>query len=266
MARKRFIVAIALSGALALSSGCAHHHHAAGPAAGRAGAEGLTVVGTGEAKAPPDSARTSIGIEVRAESADAATAQANEKMTAVIAAIKGAGVADADLRTSDFSIVFERDYPPQPGMPLTPPAAAGVRKGPTSLPAVTVETPRGVYRVTNMVEVTIRDIAKTSKVLTAATDAGANNVWEVTFDIADRESLHAQARAQAIERAKESARQLAMLSGVTLGKIVAVEDEPTQGGGMVYASLRSEKAMAGAPIEPGQRTVTHQVRLVYDLR
>lgn len=259
---------VAVAVAIATIPGCmAHHHHADhGQRGGEAGL-GLTVVGTGESKAAPDSARTTVGIEVRDASAERATQQANERMAAVIAAIKGAGVAEADLRTSDFSISFEREFNQQPLVQIQPapakagPAARGVAAPPAPQPPA---EPRGMYRVSNMVEVLIRDVGKTSQVLTAATDAGANNVWEVSFDIADREPLHAQAREQAIRRAKESAAHIAKLTGAKLGPIIAIEDAPATGG-PVYASLRSEKAMANAPIEPGQRTVTHQVRLVYAL-
>lgn len=250
--------------AVAASPGCAAHgphgpgHHTHGGAR----EEGLTVVGTGEAKAAPDSARTTVGIEVRDVSVEKATQQANERMTTVLAAIKGVGVAEADLRTSDFSISFERDFNPQPVVQVQ---TAPAKSGPAgrAAPAPPSE-PKGVYRVSNMVEVFIRDVGKTSQVLTAATDAGANNVWEVSFDIADREPLHAQAREQAIRRAKESAAQLAKLTGAKLGRLIAIEDSPATAG-PVYAALRAEKSMANAPIEAGQRTVTHQVRLVYAL-
>jgi uncharacterized protein len=267
-------VDVALALGIATTSGCAAHQHGAGHGAhgdARAGL-GLTVVGTGEAKAAPDSARTTIGIEVRNASAEQATAQANERMGAVIAAIKSVGITEADLRTSDFSISFEREFHPQPVVQIqTAPAKSGpAARGAAAAPAPPPPPPppppepKGMYRVSNMVEVFIRDVGKTSQVLTAATEAGANNVWEVNFDIADREPLHARARAQAIARAKESAAHIAKLTGATLGPIVAIDDAPAVGG-PVYAALRSEKAMASAPIEPGQRTVTHQVRLVYAL-
>ena len=264
----------AVAGLAVIASGCAHHHggHRDGRHGG--GADdgiGLTVIGIGEAKAAPDIARSSIGIEVRDESAEAATNQANERMTAVIAALKAAGVAESDLRTHDFSISFERDFtPPQPVVQLQPAAAPkGARAAAASTPVVPPAPlePRGIYRVSNTVEVTVRDIAKVSHVLTAATKAGANNVWGVNFELSDRVPLHQKAREQAILHARQDAEQLAALTGVKLGRIIVVDDQATGAGTPVYArAMRMEKAADSAvPIEQGELSVTHQVRIVYAL-
>jgi uncharacterized protein YggE len=262
-------------GLTAFAGGCAHHHaghhdrHHGGAADD---GTGLTVIGIGEAKAAPDVARSSIGIEVRDESAEAATQRANERMTAVIAALKTAGVADADLRTHDFSISFERDFtPPQPVVQVQPaPATKGARTATAAAaqptPPAPVE-PRGIYRVSNTVEVTVRDISKVSQVLTAATRAGANNVWGVSFELSDRTPLHQKAREQAIVQARHDAEQLAKLTGVKLGRILVVDDQATGAGQPTYGrAMRLEKAADSAvPIEQGELTVTHQVRLVYAL-
>jgi uncharacterized protein YggE len=238
----------------------------------------LSVVGNGEAKGAPDIARSSIGVEVRADSADEATKQANERMSAVLAAIKAAGVSETDLRTHDFSVSFERDYtPPQPVAiaPAAAPAAPtkGARAAPgaamAAAPAAppTSAVPRGSYRVSNTVEVTVRDVSKVSAVLSAATSAGANNVWGVNFDVSDREPLHTRARELAIARAKQSAAQLAQLTGVALGPIITIDDQADVGQAQprVYAAARMSASAADVPVEGGELTVTHQVRLVYDL-
>jgi uncharacterized protein YggE len=264
------IAAIALAGtALAVTaSGCAHHQHGHH---GHTEGSGLTVTGSGEAKSKPDIARSSIGIEVRAETAEQATAQASERMNAVLAAIKGAGVADTDLRTHDFSVQFERDYTPPP-LPVPPPPP--VKPGAKAAPAAQLEpapssVPRGSYRVSNTVEVTIRDISKVSAVLTAATSAGANNVWGINFDVENQDPLHDKARAQAIEKAKRNAEQLAQLTGVKLGAIVTIEDQADSGQiapRMFKAAMMAESADASqVPVEGGELTITHQVRLVYAL-
>ena len=262
--------------ALALAaSGCAMHHpraHHGGSAEGT----GLSVVGSGEAKGAPDIARASIGIEVRADAAEAATQQANERMSAVLAAIKAAGVPETDLRTHDFSVSFERDYtPPQPVVSAPAPAAPSKGARTAATTAVAPEAPpasavpRGSYRVSNTVEVTVRDVSKVSAVLSAATSAGANNVWGINFDVSDREPLHSKARELAIARAKQSAAQLAQLTGVTLGRIITIDDQADVGQiqPRMYAAARmSESANAAdVPVQGGELTITHQVRLVYDL-
>jgi uncharacterized protein YggE len=66
-----------------------------------------------------------LGVEVRAGSAEEAIAEVNKQMGQVVAALKQAGVADADIRTNTLSLNFERNYeqhppPPYPVEPLPP--------------------------------------------------------------------------------------------------------------------------------------------------
>lgn len=255
---------VAIACALA-AGGCMHPH---GHAKSAVEGQGLSVVGIGEVKSKPDIARATLGIEVRADNAEAATAQANQQMTAVIAAIKATGaVADKDLRTNDFSVSYERDYTPPAPVIVQVPGPSEKGRVPTVVPAAPAAA-KGSYRVSNTVEVVVRDITKVSAVLSAATGAGANNVWGVNFDIENRDALHAQAREIAIGKAKTNAQQLASLSGVDLGRIVTIDDQADDG--QVAPRMYAMKAMAedaanAVPVESGELTVRHQVRLVYDL-
>ncbi len=207
-------------------------------------AHGVMVSGSGEGKAAPDIARTTLGVEARADTAEQASAQATTIMNAVIHAVQAAGIAQTDLRTQNFSVGFEQD-PVPPNAPQPSPL-------------------RGHYRVSNMVEVTVHDLSKVGAVLKAALDAGANNVWGVAFDLEHPEAIVAQARAQAIARAKQNAADLARLTGVTLGPIVSVSES---GGGRPMPMMKAMSADAGGgvPIENGQITANLEVQLVYAL-
>jgi len=231
-----------------LVGGCAAHPVVV-QGGGAMAQQGLVATGTGEAKGAPDIARTTIGVEVRAESAEQATAQATQRMTAVLEALKAAGVAPADLRTQSYSVNFEQE--PMPPTPLP----QGTEK-----PAAA----RGWYRASNMVEATIRDLSRVGATLARATEAGANNVWGIAFDLEHPEALMAQARAKAVENARQTAADLAKLSGVKLGPLVSVSES---GGGMPMPMMKqmSEVAQQDAPVETGQITTTVQVQLVYAL-
>lgn len=260
---------LALIGAASLI-GCAHHAHHHRDTASSA-PTGLAVSGRGEAKAAPDIARATVGIEIRADSAEQATSQANERMAAVIAALKGAGVAESDLRTNNFSITFERDYtpepPPPPPEPQPKPNRSGATAATTAAPAPAAPQIRGNYRASNTVEVTVRDPSKVSAVLSAANAAGANNVWGIQFELSDREPLRAQARAQAVERAKQNAAQLAQLAGVKLGRIRAIEDVAEGGVPMLQmGEMRAQMADSSAvPVQQGELTIHHEVRVTWSL-
>lgn len=235
---------------------------------------GIVVSGQGEAKAPPDIARVSLGVESRMALVEQATADANGRANAIVAALKQAGIADKDLRTHSFSIGFEQDLVPPIPMPVhdapvarnkekTAASATVVAPAPAAAPVV-----RGHYRVSNMLEVTLHDVSKVGDVIKLATDAGANNVWGISFEIENPDALRATARAQAIERAKHSATELAQLSGVKLGGIVSISENDMGGGYRPMMMKEARQDMAAnqsVPIEQGEITVGQQVTLVFEV-
>lgn len=214
---------------------------------GNAAQQGLVANGNGEAKAAPDIARATIGVELRTDTAEQGAAQATQRMNAVLDALRAHGVAASDLRTQSYSINFEQEVPPQP-----PQYDANK--------AVPV---RGFYRVSNMVEVTVRDLSKVGALLAAATAAGANNVWGIAFDLEHPEALMAQARERAMANAKQNAADLARLSGVKLGALVSVSESS---GGRPVPMMKAMREMAqDVPVETGEISTNVQVQLVYAL-
>lgn len=228
---------------------------------------GISVSGQGEAKAPPDIARANLGVEVRAATVEQATSEANARMAAVTRALEQAGIASKDLRTHGYSVYFEQE-PIHPPVPM--PAPAPTRGKEKAAPEANAAQPlapeqgsvRGHYRVSNMLEVIVRDMNAIGRVLKSATDAGANNVWGVSLEIEDQQALLAKARAQAIERAKHNAAELARLAGVKLGKLLSISESGSYGQPMMAKAMRAEVSQ-DVPIETGEITVTQQVQLVY---
>jgi uncharacterized protein YggE len=55
-----------------------------------------------------------LGVEERAPTADGAMTQANQRMQAILSAVKAKGVSENDLQTTDLSMYFERDPEPRP--------------------------------------------------------------------------------------------------------------------------------------------------------
>lgn len=224
--------------------------------------QGISVSGHGEAEGKPDIARVTLGIETREKVASEATERANQQMGSILTAIKQKGVPDEDIRTQNFSINFELE--PSPPGPY--PAEAEGRPAPAGKPDSTdaaAPGPRGFYRVSNTVVVTVRKLDDLGALLGAATAAGANNVWGVQFDIEDPSKLEAEARSEAMAEAKSRAEQLARLAGVTLGRVVSVGDS---GGGVGRADGYgySMKA-ANVPVEGGQLTISQDVQVVFSI-
>lgn len=209
-------------------------------------AQAITVVGQGSTRIKPDIARISIGVETLAETVKEAVQQNESQMKAILAALKASGIAEKDIQTTNYSIYFER--PPE--MPLSAESSTGKSK---------VQ-----YRVSNMVNVTIRDLEKVDDVLDAVIEAGANNIWGVSFSLEDPKVAQEEARSKAIADARERAKALAELSGVTLGPVLSVSE--VIGGGAVpvpVAMVERAAVSGGGPISPGELEVTYQVQVSY---
>lgn len=218
-------------------------------------APGISVMGHGEARGAPDIARITIGVEVRAPRAAEATEQANRQVSAVTAAIRENGVAAADIQTQNFSINFEQQHEPYPRGPGEQGAGAGAP-----------EVPRGFYRVSNALLVTVRDTSKLGAILGAATGAGANNIWGIAFEIEDPSKLEGEARGEAVAEARARAEQLARLAGVKLGKVISVSElgrgAVPQGG--VHFNMKA--AQADVPVQQGELTVSQDVQVLFAIQ
>jgi uncharacterized protein YggE len=213
----------------------------------------ITVVGRGEFKSKPDIATLNLGVEVTAPTVGEATTEANARMQTILAAMKAQGIADKDIQTSNFSISFERQEASATAGSAKPGAA---------------KAPAGVYRVNNMIQVTIRDLDKVSDVLDAAVEAGANNVWGISFGLDNTGALEIQAREKAVADAESRAESLAKLNGVEVGDVLAISEVIGGGPSPMYAEPASLKGLGGggAPVEPGELTFVTQVQIVYGIR
>ena len=150
----------------------------------------ITVVGEGTVALQPDVAQAQIGVDVAGDTAKQASAEAAKIMEAVLAALKAQGIATKDIQTSNYSIYADRPADPLTGRPGE----------------------QVTYRVNNGVSVTIRDLAKIGAVLDAVIDAGANNIYGVTFSVSDPDKVMAEARRKAVEDARARAEELAALA------------------------------------------------------
>lgn len=206
----------------------------------------ITVVGDGTVNIQPDVARANIGVEVLNASVEEAATENSRVTQQVLAALAEMGIAKEDIQTSGYSVYSER-YSPDGS------AATEVQ-----------------YRVTNTVNVLIRDLDKVGEVLDASIKAGANNIYGVEFLLDDPTAARSSAREQAMQNAKATAEELASLSGVNVGRILSISEVIGSNGGMYSNQFTqfSTGAMGGginSPIEPGQLRLTMQLQVVYEL-
>lgn len=206
---------------------------------------GITVIGRGEAFGEPDEARVQIGAETFAESVAEATSGNEENVQAIMAALQEIGIAAEDIQTSNYSLWAEQVYGD---------------KGPEGIAG---------YRVSNQVNVRIRDIEKVGQVISAATEAGANNIHGVSFTVAEPGDLEIEARQAAISNARQKAQSLAEMSGVELGEIVSLSEVIGQPTPVLerLASGGAGAADAAVPsISPGEQSYTVQIQVTFAIQ
>jgi uncharacterized protein YggE len=205
----------------------------------------INVNGNAEVVLSPDIAYVSIGVHSEAKEAKAAVASNNALTQAVIDAIKGKGVDPKDIKTTNFSVYQQQKYSP------------------------TGEDLGSMFVSDNTVYVTMRDITKVGEILDASINAGANNIYGITFDVADKDAALATGREQAIADAKAQAEQLAKATGATLGEVQNISYYSAPPTPIYYDS----KAVGGAgaeaaavPVSPGQLTMIVSVSVTYSLK
>ena len=198
----------------------------------------ITVEGMGQVSATPDTAQVELGVQQ--QDADLATAQqaVNQKLTAVLAALKAAGIPDNQIRTTNYSINLER-------------------KDPTSAPTG--------YQVISTVQVTVQPVDKVGSIIDAAVAQGANVVYGIQFVLKNPDAAVQQARDLAMQDARNRATQLARLGNVSLGQPLSI----SEGAGSTPVRTATAVAAAGSvatPIQPGQNLVTVQVTVTYAIQ
>jgi uncharacterized protein YggE len=206
-----------------------------GSAAATPAAKTITVIGDGTVTAVPDRASFSFTVESRATTAKAALAQNADAAAGVIAALKRAGVAAADLQTGAVSL------DPQQNSDGT--AVVG-------------------YVASNTVTAATA-IAQAGVLVDAAVGAGATGVNGPALTRSGTDALYRDALKAAVANASEKAKTLAAASGVTLGSVQSVVEgsQPTP----VFASAGKAYDAATTPIEPGTQTTDATVTVTYEV-
>lgn len=206
----------------------------------------ITVSGTGEVKVKPDMASITTGVTSDASTAKAALAKNNAAMTAVLNALKAAGVSEDDIQTSNFSVS---------------PMYAPVQPGQTTSPQISS------YQVSNQVTARVKDLAKLGGTLDALVQAGSNQISGIAFDLNDPKATINEARKKAIADARAKAELYAEAAGTSVGGVVQISEVSTQSPMPIRYRMAEVQAMDGSvPISAGQNTVSTSITVTYELK
>jgi len=211
----------------------------------------IVVSDTGEVYAKPDLALVSFSVKNEAKTVVKAMSENTEKMNAVIDFIKGEGVEEKDLKTTSFNIYPRYEWRKEVGIPPYP-------EGKRVLVG---------YEVTQRLQVKIRDMEKIGEIIEGATAAGANQVGDLQFTIDKQDEVKAQARKQAIDKAKTKAKELASQLGVNLVRITNFTESSVipRYFGLKEAVGMGEPEVPQPQIEPGENKITVTVNITYEI-
>jgi len=205
----------------------------------------LSVNAEGLSEGRPDMAIINLGVTTEGRTAAAALAENAQRMQALIQALRRAGVAERDIQTSNVSVYPQQVY------------------GEGQAPRITG------YQANNSVTAKVRNIDSTGRVIDAAVAAGGNTVNGVSFAYQDPDAQLDAARRDAIAEARRRAELYANALGMSVHRIVAVNE----GGGfappivpVAMERMAAQDGAASTPVAPGQIETRVSVGVTFELR
>jgi len=207
----------------------------------------IYVSGQGRVKIDPDTALVTIGVDVLKPTLAEAQTDATAQMTAIIDAVKAAGVADDDIKTVNFSVNIIRDY--------------DENGNPAEIQG---------FQISNQVEITIRDTGQLGELLDQAVGQGANNIYGISFFVEDTSAAASQAREQAVRDATTKANELATAAGMTVSRVMSISENyapppiPVDYD-MAGAADMARSEAAPVPVQTGTFEVMVDVQMTFEI-
>lgn len=204
-------------------------------------AQTIIIDGTGEASAPADIARISLGVTQEGDTPEEAFSGLRRDMNSVFQALDSEGIDPLDRQTGNINMSPRYDN--------------------NSLS----ENRTHGYVANTSVEITVRDVAALGQILTAIVAADATDIQGLSYDITDKTALLEMARRDAVSDAMSAAAVLADAAGATLGALKSIEDvNPASGPAPGFARMES-MALDDLPTAGGSISITHQIRMTFNL-
>ena len=203
----------------------------------------ITVSAQGSESTEPDKAILRIAVQKSAEDPNTARTDVANNVSSVTEALIAMGIADEDIRTTDYRI-SERTRPPQPE-----------------------EEPREepVYYARQTLEVHLTDTETVGSVIDTAVESGATDVHDVRFTLteATRNELRNDALEAAMDQARSQAETLATQSELTITGPSEITTQSQRSPIVRYAAESTAAAAGGTDIDAGPVSVETKVTVTY---
>lgn len=206
-------------------------------------AETVTVQGEAKSLQKNQIATFSAGADAVNDKKETAVNEVNQKVTTIIQAAKDFGIDQQDIKTQSLSVYQSEEVYYE----------GGVQK-----------SRKGQWRVSNTVEITLRDVSKASDLATILTNGGATNVYGPNFQMDNTNTAEKGLYDEAMKDAKEKAEIIAKSAGRKLGKVLTVNDGGTSVGAYYPMNAKMDGMGGGSPVEGGSTTVSKTITVSFE--
>ena len=207
----------------------------------------ITVAGKAEKKLVPDTAKISFSVNEYRKNQKEAAKIVNKKTKKIIEALKDLGIDEKDIKTRNYSVYPEYDW-------------------------INDKRTFRDYKVSQSVEVKIKDLEKISKVLAKVVELKVDNLNGPNMYIDNLDEIKEKMRVDAIEDAKKKAEELADELGVKLDKIVGFSESRNSNyyprpmyKAMVMADADPAEKIPEPEINPGEQKITKTVSISFQI-
>ena len=198
----------------------------------------IEVRGAASVRSAPDLIELAISVVSEDQDAQRALANNTARVAAIRKALRAIGLSDGELHTGQFQLQPQWSQPPREPNPQWRPAILG-------------------FVVEHLLQVRTKQLTLAGRILSTASDAGANRLGDLQFSLADPAPQRAEAIRQATRNAIADARNIASAAGVGVGAMLAItlegdtSIEPRQRFTAVRRMSADAAASAPVSIEPG---------------
>ncbi len=215
----------------------------AAPAAAEIVPTTLSITADARVERAPDVADLSAGVVTQAATASEALRANADRMSAVVAALKRAGVADRDVQTSSLNLQPQYKYQDN-----LPPVLTG-------------------YQASNTVSLRMRKLGDMGRIIDALVTVGANQISGPNFRVDQPDAALDEARAAAIAKARARAELYARAAGLHVKRILSIGENGSAPYPVpMYAARAQSMAMdKSTPVASGEVELTASVSVVFEL-
>lgn len=208
----------------------------------------ITVSGNGESRVTPDMAVITLSVTKQEKTARESLDANSKAMSAVLEQLKADGLADKDMQTSGFSIQPVYSYPQSSDGSSPAPQLIG-------------------YQTINSLTIRLHDLEKAGAVIDSSVSMGINQGGDIRFTNEDPKPILAEARKAAVKDAVEKAKEIAEAAGVSLGRIVDINESVSSPMPMPMAMMAKDAAAAApVPMAPGENAYSVSVNVTFEIK